>query len=490
MLSFVTNETLPKTFKGGVVLLLENKLKLGKAAAHLPKSVKTSIETVLAGSRFQAEEGEVYSFPLSHESIQHVVVIGAPFKKENDIGIYSKWGVNAGLELDKAGVKNAAVLFETVSDELVANTLEGIHLGAFRTDDFKTGLKAHQKGMLKKIHAVHSKIADVKDAVKGIEALMGGVSLGRDLVNLPPNIANPDYMVKTAKELAKLPNVKLEVFGEKQLEKMGLNLLLSVGKASTQESRLIVMKYTGDKSNKDYKCLVGKGVMFDTGGYNLKPGAGMAMMKCDMAGSAAVMGTVKALAERKSKVNVICVVGTVMNMIDADGNIPSVIHTAYNGKTVEVMNTDAEGRLVLADAMAYTIDKYKPTEIIDIATLTGAIMMALGGQYAGLFTPDERMANALTETGKRTGERLWRMPIDKDYAAKPTLADLNNDGARFGGASTAAVFLSNFVGTTPWAHIDIAGVAMSEKIPGAMPVRGASGFGVRLFVDYLESTAK
>ncbi len=490
MLSFAANEALPKTFKGAVVLMLEDKLKLGKGAASLPKAVRDTVESVLANSRFQGDVGEVISFPIAHESIQHVVAIGAPYKKEDETGIFTNWGVQVGTELDKAGVKNAAILFETIKENIVTNFLEGVHLGAFRTDDFKTGLKAHQKGVLKKVHAIHKKAADFKADLKGLAALMGGVSLGRDLVNLPPNIANPDYMAKTAKDIAKLPGMKVEVLGEKQLEKLGMNLLLSVGKASTQESRLIIMKYTGDKKNKDYKCLVGKGVMFDTGGYNLKPTAGMAMMKCDMAGSAAVMGTMKALAERGSKVNVIGVVGTVMNMIDADGNIPSVIHKAYNGKTVEVMNTDAEGRLVLADAMAYTIDKYKPTEVIDIATLTGAIMMALGGQYAGLFTPDEGMAKALTETGKRTGERLWRMPIDKDYAAKPTLADLNNDGSRFGGASTAAVFLQNFVGKTPWAHIDIAGVAMSEKIPGSMPVKGASGFGVRLFVDYLESTSK
>ncbi|MDE0724529.1 MAG: leucyl aminopeptidase [Alphaproteobacteria bacterium] len=490
MLSFAVNETLPKTFKGAVVLVLEDKLKLGKGAAALPKAVRDAIETVLSNSRYQGGEGEVISFPVAHDAIQHVVAIGAPFKKENDIGVYTNWGVKAGAELDKSGVKNAAILFETVKDNLITNFLEGVHLGSFRTDDFKTDLKAHQKGVLKKVTAIHKKAADYKAEVKGLGALMDGVSLGRELVNLPPNIANPDYMVKVAKDVAKLPGMKVEVFGEKQLEKMGLNLLLSVGKASTQESRLIVMKYTGDKKSKDYKCLVGKGVMFDTGGYNLKPTAGMGMMKCDMAGSAAVMGAMQALANRGSKVNVIGVIGTVMNMIDADGNIPSVIHTAHNGQTVEVMNTDAEGRLVLADAMSYTIAKHKPTEVIDIATLTGAIMMALGGQYAGLFTPNEDMAKALTETGKRTGERLWRMPLDKDYAAKPTLADLNNDGARFGGASTAAVFLQNFAGKTPWAHIDIAGVAMSEKIPGAMPVKGASGFGVRLFVDYLEKGAK
>ena len=196
----------------------------------------------------------------------------------------------------------------------------------------------------------------------------------------------------------------------------------------------------------------------------------------------------KALALRKSRVNVIGVCGCAVNMVSDKAYLPSAILKSYKGLTVEIGNTDAEGRLVLADAIAYVIDKEKPGELIDLATLTGACMVALGTQYAGLFSTDDDMAEALIASGKRTGERLWRMPVDDAYAAKPQLADVNNDGKRYGGASTGAVFLKKFAGETPWAHLDIAGVALSEKLPEPfLQVKGATGFGVRLLVDYLES---
>jgi leucyl aminopeptidase len=345
----------------------------------------------------------------------------------------------------------------------------------------------NHKVSLKKLTVQLKNSAEFKKEIPLLEAQAEGVNLARDLVNLPPNISNPDLMVKTAKDIGK-DGVKVKILGEKEMEKLGLNLLLAVGRASAQESRLIIIKYTGDKKSKDYKCIVGKGVMFDTGGYNLKPSAGMAQMKGDMAGSAAVMGAMKALSKRKPKINVIGVCGCVMNMIDGNGFLPSDILTSYSGKTVEIGNTDAEGRLVLADAMSYIIDKEKPTEIIDIATLTGACMVALGGSYAGLFSNNEKMAEGIKKSGDAVGERFWRLPIDDAYAAKPMLADLNNDGSRFGGASTAAVFLKNFVGDTPWAHLDIAGVGIGEKISGTSPVDGASGFGTKAFIHYLENS--
>jgi leucyl aminopeptidase len=247
------------------------------------------------------------------------------------------------------------------------------------------------------------------------------------------------------------------------------------------------MRYRGGGKKKPFRAVVGKGVMFDTGGYNLKPPASMEAMKSDMAGAAAVMGLMKSLALRKSRVNVIGVCGCAVNLVSDKAYLPSAVIRSYKGLTVEIGNTDAEGRLVLADAMAYVIERENPSELIDLATLTGSCMVALGGQYAGLFSTNERMANGLVKAGEQTGERLWRLPVDDSYAAKPRLADVNNDGKRYGGASTAAVFLKRFVGDTPWAHLDIAGVALSEKIPEPLfPVKGATGFGVRLLVNYLE----
>jgi leucyl aminopeptidase len=251
------------------------------------------------------------------------------------------------------------------------------------------------------------------------------------------------------------------------------------------------MKYTGANKDTPFRAVVGKGVTFDTGGYNLKPTGSMETMKSDMAGAAAVMGLMKALALRRSPVNVVGACGCVVNMVSSRAYLPSAVLTSYQGLQVEVGNTDAEGRLVLADAMAYVIRKEHPSELVDLATLTGACMVALGGLYAGLFTPDDRMAGSLLEAGEKTGEKLWRLPVDDAYAAKTLVADLNNNGKRYGGASTAAVFLKKFAGETPWAHLDIAGVALNEKIPedAQFQVKGATGFGVRLLVNYLEKTA-
>ena len=478
-----------------VVLFATKGATLAPESAKFDKAHGGLVSKALKKSRFQGDAESTFSFATpSLDKVDSVVVVG--LGEADKLGTYT-WRracIVASQEVNKQFAAEATLVAENIKGdktkelEVAKAIAEGFHMGVYKFDRFKTGQKPHQQVSLKKLTIQAKAESDLKAELPLVEAQTEGVNLARDLVNLPPNIANPDYMVEVSKELAK-DGVKVTVLGEKQMEKLGMNCLLAVGRASHQESRLIVMKYTGNKKSKDYKAIVGKGVMFDSGGYNLKPSQGMAMMKGDMGGAAAVMGAMKALAKRKSKVNVIGVCGCVMNMIDGNGFLPSDILTSYSGKTVEIGNTDAEGRLVLADAMSYIIDKEKPTEIIDIATLTGACMVALGGSYAGLFSNNEKMAEGLKEAGDTVGERLWRLPIDDAYAAKPLLADLNNDGSRFGGASTAAVFLKNFVGDTPWAHLDIAGVGIGEKIPGTSPVDGASGFGAKIFVNYLEKDA-
>ena len=369
---------------------------------------------------------------------------------------------------------------------------EGVHMAMYRFDIYKTEQKPHQKPKFQKLNILTSGRAArlINEQADGFSALMAGQSLTRDLVNLPPNTANPQYMVDEAKKLEEL-GIKLEVIDEKQLKKMGMNLMMAVGEGASEadQPRLIIMTYQGAAKSEPFKAIVGKGVMFDTGGYNLKPSPYIKTMKCDMGGAGVVMGMMKAIAARKSKVNVIGVCGCVMNMISGDAFLPDSVHKSYKGLTVEIGNTDAEGRLVLADAIAYTIEKYKPEEVINLATLTGAIMVALGGAYAGLFSTSDRVARGLEKAGNEVGERLWRMPIDDSYAAKPQVADLNNDGSPYGGSSTAAVFLKRFADKTPWAHLDIAGVTLNEKISGNLPVSGATGFGVRLLVNYLEAAA-
>ena len=467
--------------------------KLAPKTDEYDKANHKVISKAIKSSRFTGSKSEVFYLPTPQiTGLDLIVLVGLGKAKALDERTWRRVAVDAAKAVDNKGSDEATVVIEDIKEDetkqvvIAEAVVEGFAHGMYRFDCYKTGLKDHQKAKFKKLNVMIKDDKAFAKRISAVEAQNEGCYLARDLVNLPPNVAGPDYMAVEANKLKKL-GVKVKVLGEKEMTKLGMNLLLAVGQGCNQESRLIVMKYNGDKKSKDYKAIVGKGVMFDTGGYNLKPAAGMGAMKSDMAGAAAVMGAMRALAERKSKVNVVGVVGCVINMVDSDAFLPSDILKAYNGKTVEIGNTDAEGRLVLADALAYTIDTEKPTEIIDIATLTGACMVALGGHYAGLFTPDGDMAKKLKMAGQSAGERLWRLPLDAGYAAKPKLADLNNDGSRFGGSSTAAVFLKNFVGKTPWAHLDIAGVGMADKVPGVQPVVGASGFGVRLFVKYLES---
>lgn len=477
--------------KKTVIFFSESKSKLLSQSSIFDEKHDGLISKALKNTRFQGSVGEVSYIATPHlDAIDHILVVGLGKVKELTADKIRTAGLKVAKMIDTLGVVEATVVVESMAADvpnavLAKSFAEGVALNVYRMDQFKTMQKLHLKGKFKKLEMMVEDVAGVKTLIPLIEAQIEGVNLTRDLVNLPPNIANPAYMVKEAKKLSKL-GVKVKVLGEKEMEKLGMNMLLAVGRAAKEESQLIIMTYTGDKKSKAKKCIVGKGVMFDTGGYNLKPSAGMAAMKSDMGGAAAVMGTVKALAMRKAKLNIVAVCGCVVNKVGGDGFLPSDILTSYSGKTVEIGNTDAEGRLVLGDALSYILEQEKPDEVIDLATLTGACMVALGANYAGLFSTSNEMSEKLQASGLVTGERLWRMPIDDSYAAETSIADLSNNGRPYGGASTAAVFLKNFVGKTPWAHLDIAGVAMADKIPGGLDVQGASGFGVRLLVDYFD----
>lgn len=465
--------------------------KLATQAAAVDKKLNGALAAALKNSRFQGDAEEILTV-TTPDGVVCVVGLGkAAEVQEHTLRMAA---IVAGKQVDSLGLKEIAVVMEKetkVSEQdAVLAVADGVRLAVYRFDRFKTEQKPHQKAMFKKLAVLtpDAPAKGLKEALEQHAGLFEGVELARDLVNLPANYANPDHMEKEAKALAKM-GIKVEVLGEKEMEKLGMGLLLAVGRGSKQQSRLIIMRYMGGDKKDPVHAVVGKGVMFDTGGYDLKPADGMQHMKGDMAGSAAVMGLMKALAGRKSKVNVIGVCGCVMNMIDGDAFLPSDILTSYKGLTVEIGNTDAEGRLVLADALAYIIDKEKPAEVVDLATLTGACMVALGAVHAGVFSNNDKLAAGLQQAGEVTGESLWRLPIGPAYTKmlKSSVADLNNIGGRWGGASSAAAFLHRFVGDTPWAHLDIAGVAMAEKIQGSLPVSGASGFGVRLLTRYLES---
>jgi leucyl aminopeptidase len=489
-----------KQIKKTAVVFARSTGGLLPSARALNKVCGGAVEKAMKNSRFVGDAGQMLWAAGLPGAVEQVLVVGlgdAAGLTEND---WRLRGVNVGTRLDERGVATAAVVLEAPGRKAGLETaagalLEGMQLALYRFDRFKTGTKPHQKPAFRRVTmAVAGDIVQkVRKRTAGLAGLAAGTDLTRELVNLPPNIALPGAMAREARKLAPL-GLKVEVLDEKRIKELGLNLMMAVGAgaAPDQQPRLILMRYAGGKKGDPFRAVVGKGVMFDTGGYNLKPTGSMETMKSDMAGAAAVMGLMKALALRKSPVNVIGVCGCVVNMVSSRAYLPSAVLESYQGLQVEIGNTDAEGRLVLADAMAYVIKRHKPAELIDLATLTGACMVALGGLYAGLFSTDDRMASALQKSGEETGERVWRLPVDDAYAARSQVADLNNNGKRYGGASTAAVFLKKFVGETPWAHLDIAGVALNEKIPedAQFPVKGATGFGVRLLVNYLEKAGK
>lgn len=353
------------------------------------------------------------------------------------------------------------------------------------------------KNGLKKLIIQTAHPDKAKAAFQPLKAVVNGVNTARDLVNEPANILGPVELAEKTKALEKL-GVEVEILDVKDMEKLGMGSLLCVGQGSARPSRLAVMVWNGAKGGKKQKpiCFVGKGVIFDTGGISIKPAAGMEDMKGDMGGSAAVIGVMHALAERKANVHAVGLIGCVENMPSGNAVRPGDIVTSMSGQTIEVINTDAEGRLVLADVLWYAQEKFKPKLIIDLATLTGAIMVALGKEYAGIFCNDDKLAEEIAGASKASGEKVWRMPLDKafDKMMDSKNADMKNAGGRWGGSATAAAFLQRFIQKdTPWCHIDVAGTAMDGARNDTNQSWGP-GWGVRLLdrfvADYHEKSDK
>ena len=322
--------------------------------------------------------------------------------------------------------------------------------------------------------------------VGNAETLCQGVRLARDLVSQPGNVVTTGYLANTAREIAGRHDLVCRVYELDELERLGLHALVAVGKGSAEPPRLIVLEYHGAAGKERPVVLVGKGVTFDSGGISLKPGAGMEEMKTDMAGSAAVLGTISAAAGLRLPINLVGIIPTAENMPDGKSYRPGDVLTSLSGTTIEITNTDAEGRLILCDALQFAL-QYKPVAMIDLATLTGACVVALGHEASGLMGNDQRLADALKRAGEQSGERLWQLPVWDEYGEnmKSDIADLKNAGSRDAGASKAAWFLKQFVGTARWAHLDIAGTAWCDKARPYCP-KGATGVGVRLLIEYLQ----
>lgn len=366
---------------------------------------------------------------------------------------------------------------------------EGLALSSYSFTRYKTGESKKPAAQLKEL-VILQKTPASKQSISQIDATISAVTRARDLVNLPPNDLRPSDFVRISRDVARKSKLAIEVFDQARLKKMGAGGIVGVGQASSDSSFLIKLTYK-PKAKKGGKhpviTLVGKAITFDSGGLSIKPGSGMETMKCDMAGGAAVLSVLEALATIKPDVEVRGFIATAENMIDGGALRPGDIITHLNGKTVEVLNTDAEGRLVLADALTLAA-REKPRAIVDLATLTGACVVALGGKYAGLFSNNDQLAERLSRAADTAGERLWRLPLAPEYRKmlKSPVADYKNSFGREGGAITAALFLEEFVSKVPWAHLDIAGPAFLTGDDGYLK-RGGVGFGVRTLIAYLGS---
>ncbi|MEM7004907.1 MAG: leucyl aminopeptidase [Pseudomonadota bacterium] len=460
--------------------------KLPEAAAALDDETGGLLTVALKGGRFSGKAGQQISVVLPADaSASRCLLVGGGSPDARDSLSYQKLGAEIFKSQAMSGFKSLAIYLD--SSDGAANTAAGARLAAYRYDEFFTKLKDDAKPSVSAITIVTEEVKDARSAFKPLSAEVDGTYFARDLVNAPPSHLYPATFAKELKKLEDL-GVEVEILGEKEMKSLGMGSLLGVGQGSVKESKLGIMRWKGGKTGDKPVALVGKGVCFDTGGISLKPGAGMEDMRGDMGGAAAVAGTMKAVATRKAKANVVGLVGLVENMPDGDAIRPGDILHSASGQTIEVQNTDAEGRLVLADVLWYTQAHEKPRCIVDLATLTGAILISLGHSYAGLFSSDDNMAEQLSAAGQASGERVWRLPMGPEYdrMLKSKFADMRNIGGRLAGSITAAQFLKRFVDEgMPWTHLDIAGVAWVNGDKPATDPSWASGFGPRLLSRWI-----
>ncbi|GAA4759225.1 leucyl aminopeptidase [Sphingomonas daechungensis] len=459
---------------------------LGKARAE--------VDAALKRQRFEGDSGSAAElFVPADGGVRRLVVVGtgdgtSPQDAAEKLGgalvarLLTSGETHAVL--DVTGLKYDA---DAAAKVAFAATLRG-----WRYDRYRTKLKDKQKPTLKELTIVGAPAEAEGVWKKRWQPVAEGVSLTRELVTEPANIIYPETFVDRAQAALSGTGVEVEVLDGKAMKKLGMGALLGVAQGSVREPRMLVMRWNGGKAGEAPVAFVGKGVTFDTGGISIKPAAGMEAMKWDMGGAGAVTGAMVALAKRKAKANVVGICGLVENMPDGNAQRPGDVVTSMSGQTIEVINTDAEGRLVLADAITYVQRNYKPKLIVDLATLTGAILISLGHEYGGLFTTDDDLAAKLLDAGQSSGDKLWRQPMGDsfDKLIDSPIADMKNVGPREGGSITAAQFILRFVESgTPWAHLDIAGMAWSDK-PTSTYEKGATGYGVRLLDRFIEASVE
>jgi leucyl aminopeptidase len=478
---------------GAVVVGIWDEAMLTPAARRLDEATGGAIARALsAAPRFKGKKDEL--LPIvgpANLSVSRIVLAGLGKPDSADARLHRQLGGNLVAHLNGAGETEATFAIDLDEGaplgqaEAAAQIAFGAQLRSYRFDKYKTKQKPEQKASLESVRIATGIPGAAERAYEPLGKTAGAVFFTRDLVSEPANVIYPETLAAQAETLGDF-GVAVEILDENKLRKLGMNALLGVAQGSVRPPRVVVMEWRGaaggDANRRLPLAFIGKGVTFDTGGISIKPAAGMADMKWDMAGSAVVIGLMRLLAARKAKVNAVGVVGLVENMPSGTAQRPGDIVTSMSGQTIEVLNTDAEGRLVLADALWYCQDRFKPRLMIDLATLTGAVIVALGHHRAGLFANNDELASRLIEAGKAVGEEVWRLPLAEGYDREidSEAADVKNIGSgRAAGSILGAQFLQRFVNDVPWAHLDIAGTAWSTKDAATVP-KGATAFGVQL----------
>ena len=468
---------------GDLVVFVGDDLTLAPSVLEvLGRNVADLIARAAPSERFKGKSLSALSLPApAGLKADRLVVVGLGSEADR---AKTDWLALGGFTASKLSGRTAhlALAVPGMTAANVADVALGARLRHYSFDRYKTKKKpGAEDTKLTALTLMTSDPAAAAAAARTTDAVADGVMLARELVNEPPNVLYPEEFARRAQALTEL-GVSVEVLGPKELSELGMRALLAVAQGSTKEARVVIMRWNGASDpNETPIAFIGKGVCFDSGGISIKSAGGMEDMKGDMGGAACVVGTMHALAARKAKVNVIGAIGIVENMPDGNAQRPGDIVTSMSGQTIEIINTDAEGRLVLADVIWHIQGAYKPKLMVDLATLTGAIIVALGQDIAGLYSNDDELAAKLSAAGEATGEAVWRMPLIPAYdkAIDSKFADMKNSGGRHGGAATAASFIKRYVNDVPWAHLDIAGVAMSSNASEINRSWGA-GWGVRL----------
>ena len=477
-INYKTN--IPIKASSNLILFVDEKFYIGGLKKYISTNEFSYISDLLKNSDLKKD---FLFFDVNSKKTIFLVSVKRDIKVSDIENLGAKF--HSYINYDKK--KDYFVNTDTINSKIenfVGYFLHGIKLKSYEFNIYKS--KKNKKNI--SINLVGSKNKITSKSQLRFKAIEEGSFFARDLVSEPGNILHPDEYAKRINSLKKF-GLKINIYNKKKLKKLGMNALLGVGQGSIRGSYLVTVEWNGAKNNSNPLAFVGKGVCFDTGGYSLKPAKFMEDMTYDMAGSATVIGLMKNLAIRKAKINVVGVVGLVENMVSGNAQRPGDIVKSYSGKTIEILNTDAEGRLVLADALTYTEKKFKPKFIVDLATLTGAIIVSLGSEYAGLFSNDDKLAKQLLNAGDKVEEKLWRMPLHKNFdklidSKNADMQNINYVGGA--GSTTAAQFLQRFIlNKTPWAHLDIAGMAFS-KYGGALNSGGATSYGVRLLNKLIE----